>query len=89
MIVRHLPDDLTRDEKEDLLKYFGALAVRVMSEKGVLVSSVTSNVVVQDYFKITPPKNTLVCGELHSPFFTGTLLLLHTFYLASLTKMVA
>ncbi|XP_031439754.1 RNA-binding region-containing protein 3 isoform X2 [Clupea harengus] len=36
VIVRHLPDDLTRDEKEDLLKYFGALAVRVMSEKGVL-----------------------------------------------------
>lgn len=38
VIVRHLPADLTREEKEDLLKYFGAVAVRVMSERGVLVS---------------------------------------------------
>ncbi|XP_041924320.1 RNA-binding region-containing protein 3 isoform X1 [Alosa alosa] len=36
VIVRHLPADLTREEKEDLLKYFGAGAVRVLSERGVL-----------------------------------------------------
>ncbi|KAL2085565.1 hypothetical protein ACEWY4_018885 [Coilia grayii] len=36
VIVRHLPADLSKDEKEDLLKYFGAAAVRIMSDKGVL-----------------------------------------------------
>ncbi|XP_051738482.1 RNA-binding region-containing protein 3 [Ctenopharyngodon idella] len=36
LIVRHLPRELNRDEKEDLLKYFGASAVRVLSEKGPL-----------------------------------------------------
>uniref|UniRef100_A0A6Q2Z4S3 RNA-binding region-containing protein 3 n=1 Tax=Esox lucius TaxID=8010 RepID=A0A6Q2Z4S3_ESOLU len=36
LIIRHLPADLSRDEKEDLLKYFGAVAVRVFSDKGVL-----------------------------------------------------
>ncbi|XP_036377878.1 RNA-binding region-containing protein 3 [Megalops cyprinoides] len=36
LIVRHLPAELTRDEKEDLLKYFGAVSVRVFSDKGVL-----------------------------------------------------
>lgn len=39
LIVRHLPRELNRDEKEDLLKYFGASAVRVLSEKGPLVST--------------------------------------------------
>lgn len=38
LIVRHLPRELNRDEKEDLLKYFGASSVRVLSEKGPLVS---------------------------------------------------
>lgn len=37
LIIRHLPADLTREEKEDLLKYFGAVSVRVLSDKGVLV----------------------------------------------------
>uniref|UniRef100_A0A673I1Y0 RNA-binding region-containing protein 3 n=1 Tax=Sinocyclocheilus rhinocerous TaxID=307959 RepID=A0A673I1Y0_9TELE len=37
LIVRHLPRELNRDEKEDLLKYFGASSVRVLSEKGPLV----------------------------------------------------
>lgn len=37
LIVRHLPADLSREEKEDLLVYFGALSVRVLSEKGPLV----------------------------------------------------
>ncbi|XP_016134550.1 RNA-binding protein 40-like [Sinocyclocheilus grahami] len=36
LIVRHLPRELSRDEKEDLLKYFGASSVRVLSEKGPL-----------------------------------------------------
>lgn len=38
LIVRHLPRELNRDEKEDLLKYFGASSVKVLSEKGPLVS---------------------------------------------------
>eukprot|EP00063_Salmo_salar_P037970 XP_014012805.1 PREDICTED: RNA-binding protein 40 isoform X2 [Salmo salar] len=36
LIIRHLPADLSRDEKQDLLKYFGAVGVRVFSDKGVL-----------------------------------------------------
>ncbi|XP_027016549.1 RNA-binding region-containing protein 3 [Tachysurus fulvidraco] len=36
LIVRHLPADLSREEKEDLLVYFGALSVRVLSDKGPL-----------------------------------------------------
>ncbi|XP_035272190.1 RNA-binding region-containing protein 3 isoform X1 [Anguilla anguilla] len=36
LIIRHLPAELTRDEKEDLLKYFGAVSVRVFSDKGLL-----------------------------------------------------
>ncbi|XP_046703052.1 RNA-binding region-containing protein 3 isoform X1 [Silurus meridionalis] len=36
LIVRHLPADLSRDEKEDLLVYFGASSVRVLSDKGPL-----------------------------------------------------
>lgn len=43
LIVRHLPRELNRDEKEDLLKYFGASAVRVLSEKGALVSMKVAN----------------------------------------------
>lgn len=38
LIVRHLPRELSKDEKEDLLKYFGASSVRALSEKGPLVS---------------------------------------------------
>lgn len=37
LIVRHLPADLSREEKEDLLVYFGASSVRVLSDKGPLV----------------------------------------------------
>ncbi|KAK6484687.1 RNA-binding region-containing protein 3 [Huso huso] len=36
LIVRHLPSELTRNEKEDLLKYFGAVSARVFSDKGRL-----------------------------------------------------
>ncbi|KAJ8376087.1 hypothetical protein SKAU_G00066670 [Synaphobranchus kaupii] len=36
LIIRHLPAELTRDEKEDLLKYFGAASARVFSDKGLL-----------------------------------------------------
>lgn len=35
--MRHLPAELTTEEKEDLLKYFGAQSVRVLSDKGRLV----------------------------------------------------
>nr|XP_057915980.1 RNA-binding region-containing protein 3 isoform X2 [Doryrhamphus excisus] len=34
LLVRHLPAELTEDEKEDLLKYFGAESVRVFSNFG-------------------------------------------------------
>lgn len=37
LLVRHLPSELSREEKEDLLKYFGASSVRVLSTKGPLV----------------------------------------------------
>ncbi|KAI1891438.1 hypothetical protein AGOR_G00143820 [Albula goreensis] len=36
LIIRHLPAELNKDEKEDLLKYFGAASVRVFSDKGFL-----------------------------------------------------
>ncbi|KAL7887728.1 hypothetical protein AOLI_G00054490 [Acnodon oligacanthus] len=36
LIVRHLPAELSREEKEDLLKYFGASSVRALSDKGPL-----------------------------------------------------
>ncbi|XP_056593581.1 RNA-binding region-containing protein 3 [Triplophysa dalaica] len=36
LIVRRLPRELNRDEKHDLLKYFGASSVRVLSDKGPL-----------------------------------------------------
>uniref|UniRef100_A0A1A7Z3I1 RNA-binding region-containing protein 3 n=1 Tax=Iconisemion striatum TaxID=60296 RepID=A0A1A7Z3I1_9TELE len=36
LLVRHLPAELTQDEKEDLLRYFGAESVRVFSNWGRL-----------------------------------------------------
>lgn len=39
LLVRHLPAELSQDEKEDLLKYFGAQAVRVFPNRGRMVSS--------------------------------------------------
>uniref|UniRef100_A0A8C2V3U6 RNA-binding region-containing protein 3 n=1 Tax=Chinchilla lanigera TaxID=34839 RepID=A0A8C2V3U6_CHILA len=36
LLIRHLPAELSAEEKEDLLKYFGAQAVRVLSDKGRL-----------------------------------------------------
>ncbi|XP_067583173.1 RNA-binding region-containing protein 3 isoform X3 [Pseudorca crassidens] len=36
LLVRHLPAELTAEEKEDLLKYFGAQSVRILSDKGRL-----------------------------------------------------
>uniref|UniRef100_A0A8D3BN26 RNA-binding region-containing protein 3 n=2 Tax=Scophthalmus maximus TaxID=52904 RepID=A0A8D3BN26_SCOMX len=36
LLVRHLPAELSQGEKEDLLKYFGAEAVRVFSDRGRL-----------------------------------------------------
>jgi U11/U12 small nuclear ribonucleoprotein SNRNP65 len=44
LLVRHLPAELTAEEKEDLLKYFGAQSVRVLSDKGRLVRARTSGV---------------------------------------------
>lgn len=40
LLVRHLPAELSEDEKEDLLKYFGAQSVRVFSNFGRMVGSV-------------------------------------------------
>ncbi|KAM6900370.1 RNA-binding region-containing protein 3 [Xenentodon cancila] len=36
LLIRHLPVELSQDEKEDLLKYFGAESVRVFSNRGRL-----------------------------------------------------
>ncbi|KAM6343672.1 RNA-binding region-containing protein 3 isoform 1-T2 [Alca torda] len=36
LLVRHLPAELTAAEKEDLLKHFGAVSVRVLSDHGRL-----------------------------------------------------
>ncbi|XP_069795547.1 RNA-binding region-containing protein 3 isoform X2 [Narcine bancroftii] len=36
ILVRHLPSELSCNEKVDLLKYFGAQSVRVLSDKGRL-----------------------------------------------------
>ncbi|XP_047424679.1 RNA-binding region-containing protein 3 isoform X3 [Mugil cephalus] len=36
LLVRHLPAELSQEEKEDLLKYFGAESVRVLSNRGRL-----------------------------------------------------
>ncbi|XP_023253703.1 RNA-binding protein 40 [Seriola lalandi dorsalis] len=36
LLIRHLPAELSQDEKEDLLKYFGAESVRVFSSTGRL-----------------------------------------------------
>ncbi|KDR17564.1 RNA-binding protein 40-like isoform X2 [Zootermopsis nevadensis] len=33
LLVRHLPPDLTSDEKEELLKHFGAVQVKILSSK--------------------------------------------------------
>lgn len=45
LLVRHLPAELSQEEKEDLLKYFGAESVRVLSNRGRMVgcSSLTSS----------------------------------------------
>ena len=37
LLIRHLPAELSQDEKKDLLKYFGAETVRVFSNTGRLV----------------------------------------------------
>ncbi|XP_059183467.1 RNA-binding region-containing protein 3 [Centropristis striata] len=34
LLIRHLPAELSQDEKEDLLKYFGAESIRVFSNTG-------------------------------------------------------
>ncbi|KAM8731481.1 RNA-binding region-containing protein 3 isoform 2-T6 [Acanthopagrus schlegelii] len=36
LLIRHLPAELSQDEKEDLLKFFGAETVRVFSNRGRL-----------------------------------------------------
>ena len=37
LLVRKLPSFLRSEEKESLLKYFGAVEVTVMAEKGMMV----------------------------------------------------
>lgn len=41
LLVRRLPAELSAAEKEDLLKHFGAVSVRVLSDHGRLVSAGT------------------------------------------------
>nr|XP_019942825.1 PREDICTED: RNA-binding protein 40 [Paralichthys olivaceus] len=36
LLIRHLPSELSQEDKEDLLKYFGAESVRVFSNRGRL-----------------------------------------------------
>ncbi|XP_051789177.1 RNA-binding region-containing protein 3 [Erpetoichthys calabaricus] len=43
LIIRHLPSELNRNEKEDLLKYFGAVSVRVFSDKGRMKHTAFAN----------------------------------------------
>lgn len=38
LYVRHLPSDLTNNEKEDLLLHFGATSVKVMGNRGPMVN---------------------------------------------------
>ena len=38
LIIRHLPSSLTAEEKQDLLKHFGAIHVRCLGDKGRMVS---------------------------------------------------
>lgn len=42
LLVRHLPAELSQDEKEDLLKYFGAKSIRIFSNNGRMVSDTSS-----------------------------------------------
>lgn len=42
LLIRHLPGELSPDEKEDLLKYFGAESVRIFSNRGHMVSCAIS-----------------------------------------------
>lgn len=46
LLIRHLPAELNQDEKEDMLTYFGATSVRVLSDKGHLVSVIYVNLIV-------------------------------------------
>ena len=50
LLVRHLPSSLMKEEKEDLLRHFGAIAVRVMDTKGPMVgiSLVFSHLFIHD-----------------------------------------
>lgn len=43
LLIRHLPAELSQDEKEDLLKYFGAKSVKVFPNWGCLVGDVILN----------------------------------------------
>lgn len=38
LLIRHLPAELAPEEKEELLKYFGAESVRLFSNTGRMVS---------------------------------------------------
>lgn len=39
LLIRHLPAELSEDEKEELLKYFGAESVRLFSDAGRMVNA--------------------------------------------------
>lgn len=45
LLIRHLPAELSQEEKEDFLKYFGAKSVKVFPNWGRLVGDVILNIV--------------------------------------------
>lgn len=49
LLIRHLPAELSQQEKEDLLKYFGAESVRVFSNRGRLVGCASLSVCLMDF----------------------------------------
>lgn len=66
LLVRHLPADLTGEEKEELLKYFGAEAVRLFSNTGRMVN-VAFFILnpLQSTFTFEPPS---LCPQKHTAF---------------------
>ena len=63
LLVRHLPAELTAEEKEDLLKYFGAQSVRVLSDKGRLVRAREPLVSGEDPRPVTWGREVLIEGK--------------------------
>lgn len=69
LLIRHLPADLTEDEKEELLKYFGAESVRLFSTTGRMVNLAVFILIPVQHFIIIilhlPPS---LCPQKHTAF---------------------